>query len=312
MKQLIANILKVALATLALLCVIQIVVSIRIHGVTVNGQDNLEQVERANADVIFIGNSRCLTTFVPSVFKTYGINGLNLGLHGHANINYILCRYRDYRLRDNRAPKIVVINLDPFSSSDEHADYRKDRFARYAFLPKVADTIMLNYFRFNFAERYIPAYAILKYRMFFDCILLNNRSEWVKSGMELAPHKLCESKDDSSFADQLFLTFRPKDRDSLLTSQLIVLRSRLAQDGVKLVAVQVPVYRKIYNARFEDTKRICASAGVPLLDFCDSTFDNDCSIFSDYDHLNKEGAMIISNLTARKIAAGEAFAYSRK
>jgi hypothetical protein len=277
---------------------IQLLLSWRISGKSINGQDNLEQCSNRNTEVIFVGNSRCITTFMPERFQEKGIKAINLGLHGHPNLSFIENRISDYLLRNRKKPKVICINFDVFSvSKKEQSILMKDRFARYAFMPEKKDLIMLDYFGFDWAERNIPAYAILKYRKLLDAMILNNQSQWLSIGMETESKQICGNEQIQS-TKELKSIFRKKKDDILLMKELRALNIYYKKMGITLLAVQVPVFETIYNNRFKTTKKICQDAGVPFIDLAIEQFNKDCSLFKDLNHLNTKGSRLISDSVA--------------
>jgi hypothetical protein len=289
------------LVTGLFLVTIQIVISFRINGISINGQDNLEQLEALNADVISIGSSRCLTSFMPRAFEKNGINICNLGLHGHSSLTFVEMRFNDYNFRNEESPQVVILNVDAFVSvKKEHKMFMKDRFARYAFFPETKDLKMLDYFGFNWSERFIPAFAMLKYRKIWDAIFLNNQSQWLTIGMETEAKSICNV--ENKFTDEAIKNvIRAKNCDNSLMKELSRLNIKFKKMGITLLAVQVPIFETIYNNRFAATQKICQVAGVPFIDFAIERYNKDCSLFKDMNHLNTKGARVISDSVARYI-----------
>ncbi len=281
--------------------ILQLLISIRIKGKSINGQDNLDQIIDVNADVISIGSSRCLTSFTPSIFEGKGLTMSNLGLHGHSSLTFVDIRFEDYLSRNKIAPKFILINVDAFITvKKEHKMFMKDRFARYAFLPKSKDLKMLNYFGFNWSERYIPAYALLKYRKLWDALFLNNQSSWLTIGMETESNSICD-RENKSPGEEIKKAIRSEKIDIDLTLELSRLNVKYKNLGITLIAIQVPVFESIYNNRFKATKKICQDAGVPFIDLAVEQYNKDCSLFKDLNHLNTKGARLISDSVARYI-----------
>lgn len=303
MNKFIQKLSYLSISVIIYLIALQMLISWRIEGKSVNGQDNLEQCANVNAALVFIGNSRCITSFMPEVFSKKKISAINLGLHGHPSLNFIEVRINDYLTRNKRLPKLICFTLDVFSEpSSKHSILMKDRFARYAFIPKSNDISMLDYFEFNFAERYIPAFSMLKYRKIWDALLLNNQSQWLEIGMESESISICGTENNLPTQDLLKI-YRPQHQDEKLVKDLKILKNKYQKLGVKMVAVQVPVYKSIYNQRFLATHSICQKAGIPLLDLAIPQYNSECSLFKDLNHLNTNGASKISDSLAKFILA---------
>ena len=238
---------------------------------------------------------------MPERFQEKGIKAINLGLHGHPNLSFIEKRISDYLLRNRKKPKVICINFDVFSvSKKEQSILMKDRFARYAFMPKKADLIMLDYFAFNWAERNIPSHALLKYRKLSDAMFLNNQSQWLSIGMETESKQICGNEQIQS-SNELKSINRKKKDDNLLLKELRSLNMKYKKLGITMLAVQVPVFESIYNNRFKSTKKMCQDAGVPFIDLAIEQYNKDCSLFKDLNHLNTKGARLISDSVARYI-----------
>jgi hypothetical protein len=286
---------------LGYLAVLQIIISIRVNGKTINGQDNLEQCHNKNADIVFLGNSRCITTFMPSIFNAKGLKAVNLGLHGHPSVRFAKLRLENYIKRNSVNPKVVIINLDAFSAVyNEPSLIMKDRFARYAFLPEKMNRELLTYFNFNFLDTYVPSFALLKYRKIWDALLLNNVSQWPEIGMETETTEICSSLNKLK-SRALMKEYRNKKMDPTLIKELDEFNKELASKQIQLIAVQVPVYETIYNSRFIDTRQICDRSSTTFIDFAIPKFNSDCSIFKDLNHMNTKGARIISDSLSKFI-----------
>jgi hypothetical protein len=281
------------------LIAIQLLISWRISGVSINGQDNLEQSANRNVEIVFVGNSRCITSFMPKRYQVKGIEAINLGLHGHPSLSFVENRVSDYLKRNKKQPKVICINFDVFTvSKKQKSILMKDRFARYAFMPREENLIMLDYFGFNWAERFIPAFALLKYRKLSDALFLNNQSQWLSIGMETESQQICDNLQIHS-SEEVKSNYRKKKDDDILISELRSLDIKFKKMGITLVAIQVPVFETIYNNRFKATEKICQVVGVPFIDLAIERYNNDCSLFKDLNHLNTKGARLISDSVAR-------------
>src|SRR4051812_7370810 len=171
MSVFIKRMLLFLLSVILLITILQAIISIRISGKTVNGHDNLETTSNINADLVFLGSSRCWDHFDPKFFDTtYHLKSLNIGVDGHSEISMAIVRLKDYLSR-NKPPQKAVLSFDPFMSGGSNYNtnfVHKDNFARYAFLPSKKDLLIIDYFHFNFYERYIPLYAMFKYKRIAD------------------------------------------------------------------------------------------------------------------------------------------------
>lgn len=275
--------------------VLQFFISLRIQNISINGHDNLDQVH-SKANLIFLGSSRCLTSFDPAIFKTQGLNSVNLGLHGNGSIEFVKYRYLNYIATTHNTPKYAIVTIDPFTTIEKNGSIMKDRFARYCFNANPKDSGILNYFGFTKLEKVLPVYAILKYRKIWDIIFLNNKSTWEKIGMETSEETICSKTNYN-----LNPGHRGISQDHQLISKLKSLNRLFLSHGTQILIVQIPIYKNSAIHKFNRTKQICSEASVPFLNFCNSEYNDDCTIFADLIHLNKKGAQLISQKCALKI-----------
>lgn len=282
------------------LIVLQLLLSARVNGKSVNGQDNLDQTTNINADILFIGNSRCITSINPEVFKNEGLSVVNLGLHGHPNISYVVARLNHYMRNNSKKPSIVLFNLDPYSRTGK-SNIMKDRFARYAFGNCRKYQELTDYFEFDYCEKYIPAYALLKYRKIFDCLLLNNRSTFLQLGFESNTGDLCLEKFSKNEIDEHISLYRKRSEDFDLKKEITQLQDFCNSHKIKLIGFQLPVYQKIRTKNFDQTKHLADQLGLTFFDLSSLEHSNNCSLFKDKNHLNSEGADYFSAKIAKSL-----------
>ncbi len=284
--------MRFAIFSIILLLVFQIVISFRINGKTIRGHDNLEQTSNINADLVFIGSSRCWAHFDPVFFNTtYKLKSINIGVDGHSEISMAITRLKDYLSR-NSSPKFVIFSFDPFITAGSFYNntnfVHKNDFARYAFLPKKKDLPIVDYFKFDFYEKYIPLYAIFKYELLKDAISLNDNDNWSKYGYEMNDKKWDTIA--NPVKDIMRNFFFKKSEITSITNALDKLNNVCFLNNIKLTCIQTPVYKVIYdNASFLETKIICNNLNIPFIDANKEYIRNNMEYFYNSNHLNKFG-----------------------
>lgn len=291
MKQFFKNSFLFALLLISLLLLIQIIVSFRIKGKTVTGYDTLELTSNVNADLVFMGSSRCWAHFDPQFFEeNYQLKSVNIGMNGHSDLMASRLRLQNY-LAKNKAPKFVLLNIDPFISAGslEHNTkmVNKNDYARFAFFPKEEDQAFMDYFQFDTAERYVPLYALFKYQMFIDCVTLS-KSNVFPRGFELNDEQWDTIKYPISDINKKYF-FKPKDIPSI-TQALKELNDLCRKNNIRLIAIQSPVYKITYDTvAFERPKTICQQLNIPFIDVNAESIRNNTDYFYNAIHLNKKG-----------------------
>jgi hypothetical protein len=286
------NIIQFAFFSVILFVLFQAIISFRINGKTVRGHDNLEQTSNVNADLVFIGSSRCWAHFDPVFFDTtYKLKSINIGVDGHSEISMAITRLKDYLSRNN-SPKYVILSFDPFVSAGSFNNntnfVHKNDFARYAFLPSKKDLLIVNYFKFDFYEKYIPLYAIFKYKLLLDAIYLKSSDNWSKYGYEMNNNKWDTILNPVKNIMKDFF-FKKSDITSI-TNSLDSLNNVCFLNNTKLVCIQTPVYKVIHDdSTFSKTKSICSNLNIPFVDANKAYIRNNIKYFYNSNHLNKFG-----------------------
>ncbi|WP_284653025.1 hypothetical protein [Flavobacterium terrisoli] len=298
MKQFFKNIILFALLLIGIIFLIQIAVSYRIKGKTVTGYDTLEQTSDLNADLVFMGSSRCWAHFDPKFFEdNYKLKSVNIGMNGHSDLMASTLRLENY-LAKNKAPKFVLLNIDPFISAGtlEHNTklVNKNDYSRFAFFLKKEDEPFMDYFGFDTAERYVPLYALFKYQLIMDCVSLK-KSNLFPKGFELNDEKWDTIKYPISDVNKKYF-FKSKDIPSI-TKALKDLNDLCSANNIKLICIETPVYKSTYEATaFEMPKAICTNLGIPYIDVNEEYIRNKTDYFYNAIHLNKEGVYEMNKL----------------
>jgi len=288
---------KLAIFLLMLILILwtgQTLVDIRIKNRTVNGHDNLDIVKGQHNDMVFMGSSRCLSHFDPSLFeKALKIKAMNLGVDGHSELSMQILRLRDY-LQKNSSPRFVVLNFDPLVSAgsmEKNENFvHKNSFARYAYSHSKVNEPFVRYFDFNFAERHIPLYALLRYKLLLDCISLSNIDNWVTNGYE----KHDEQWDTIAHPINRNLVSYYFDTSASTLRTIGIgldsLNSLCIQHNCRLICVQSPIYKAVYDkTHYGLTANLCKTLAIPFFDLNNEEIDNNIDNFYNIDHLNTRG-----------------------
>lgn len=291
MKLFIKNTFLFALLLLGIIWVVQIAISHRIEGKTVNGYDTLESTANTNAELVCIGSSRCWAHFDPKFFEeNYHLKTINIGMNGHSDLTATVLRLQNYLYR-NKAPKFAILNLDPFVNSgslNNNANFvNKNQYARFAFFPNEKDSAFLDYFKFDNYEKYVPLYALFKYQSFIDCLTLKNTNAF-KSGFELNDEKWDTIKYPVNSKAKLYY-LKAKEIPNLIDA-LKKLNSFFQSKNIQLLCIQTPVYMSVYDPKaFEIPKNICQHLRIPFIDTNDQKIITNINNFYNTIHLNKKG-----------------------
>jgi hypothetical protein len=292
MKTFIKNIISFGILGIFIAVLLQIIISVKIVDETLNEVDNLEQTSKLNADLVFLGSSRCWVHFDPRFFdKTFNIKSINIGVDGHSEISMSILRLKDYLSR-NRPPKFVILSFDPFMEAGSYKDnnnfIHKNFFARYSFLPNTKNLLFVNYFKFNSFERYIPLYSIFKYKLLDDCINIKSTKKYKRDINHLVDKKwdtihnpITKELKNNYFTERQIFPIR---------NSLKELNMLCSDNNIKLLCIQTPVYKIIHDDEaFRRTKVICKNLNIPFIDLNIEPLRNNIKYFYSPSHLNKYG-----------------------
>ncbi len=309
MKKFIKNIFIFIFILLLCCAAIQLLVSWHIKGKSIYGQDNFHIIKNQDNRLIFLGSSRCIRHFDPKFFQeSLGISSVNLGVNGHSNLTMPMLRLK-YYLHYNKTPQFAILNFDPISTygsyniDDNENLIEKNYYSRYAFLPADDDTMIFNYFHFNLAEKYIPLYALLRYRTIFDAINLKGGNDLLVYGYKKNTRHWNPARNPADTA-HFFSTYTTfiRDKDSII-NHLTYFNDYCKSNKIKLIIVQSPVFRSIYDKRsFNLMKTICHDLGILFIDTNEDSIINDASNFSDANHLNATGVPKMLNIVVKDTA----------
>jgi len=256
------------------------------------GHDNLEQTSNINADLVFIGSSRCRAHFDPIFFDTtFKLKSINIGVDGHSEISMAITRLENYLSR-NKNPKYIIFSFDPLVSAGDllhnKNNVHKNAFARYAYLPSNINLPLVNYFQFDFPEKYIPLYAIFKYNNLSHILFSDNDKTWAKYGYDLHDEKWDTAKNPVS--NEIMNYYRKKSDIKSTTVALNSLQMLCKKNNAKLLCIQTPVYQVAHNdSIFSESESMCFFLNIPFVDANHEYIRKNIDFFYNSDHLNKSG-----------------------
>lgn len=259
-----------------------------------------------HADILIMGNSRALCSYEPVIIseslhkKTY-----NIGVSGQPmGISYL--RYRLYR-EHNKAPQILIINMD----DNELALYSSD-FGKEQYYPYFRHPVICNYLRsfgFTWRDLYVPLY---KYQGDYKLVGYSLMSLAGLYPLPYAQHTCGYYNADSDFdISELRAELQSNDSIPAVTEQEAVgLLSQLLQEvtreGVQPVFVYAPQY-ELLRTHLQMTQCIhvydslAAEYHIPILDYSAIEWSNDSAYFYNANHVNRQGAALFTVRLAHDI-----------
>lgn len=279
---------------------LQAVISYRIRDVNIGGNQTLH-AQHLDADLVFLGSSRTWAHFDPVFFeKTFGVKSVNIAVTGHSEIALATLRLENY-LSKNKAPKFAIFNFDPMASADsvnaKDNFVIKNDFARYAFWPDKCDAPIVDYFKFDAAEKYIPAYAIIKNKMLITHLMPKRTNRYTAFGYENNDEVWDTVK--NPVTDLMKKHYFPDSETTAVAKQLSMLDQVCKKNGIRLLCIQTPVYKSVYEAHyFSRNKAICKQLRIPYIDMESAEFRNDISYFYNSNHMNRKGVERMNALLA--------------
>ncbi|CDF78211.1 hypothetical protein BN863_4990 [Formosa agariphila KMM 3901] len=276
---------------------IQALISYRISGVNVSGNDNLELYKGFNADIVFLGSSRARSHFDPKFFaKEYNLKGLNLGMQSRNELTLYLSRLKDY-LSFNHAPKFIIINLDPHTNGnpidldkekDGKAIINKNNFSKYSFIPFNTNWKTIEFYNYNNFEKYVPLFSLFKYNQIKSYLFLNE-SNFEKNGYYKRTGVF-----NSSETEILRLKKGYEEiHDSKNTKLALEEFSKYCKElDIDIIAIQTPVINEIYSeVGFNQCQVMCKELNIPIINTNVDYIITNTNNFEDGYHLNRNGVV---------------------
>jgi hypothetical protein len=283
---------------IVIIYLLQGLISFRIKNKAITGYDNWDVTTNINAEIVLLGSSRCWVHFDPHFFeKTYHLKTVNIGMNGHSELPASILRLENY-LAKNKSPKYAILSFDPSitpsSFKDNNNFVNKNNYGRFAFLPSKENSDLIDYFKFDNCEKYIPLYAMFKYQLIQDAITLK-KSRIFKEGFELNDEQWDTLKYPISAVMKKH--FVKTDKIYLLKEQLKKLKLLCQKNNIQLICIQTPVYKSNYDSFiFNRSSEICKSINIPFIDANSVKIRNSIDNFYNSTHLNKKGVIEMNKL----------------
>lgn len=252
-----------------------------------------------NYDVLFIGSSRAEMHFNPKVFDSIGrFNSFNAGISGASvKLNYLLLKAY---CQQHKKPKHIIINIDYFALDNDSE--KIINFPR--FFPYLSNSILRNSLTqidSRFTSFYINPLHSLPYTQ-FDFISSSIHG-WLKipGKYDSLMYKGYQTSISQSFNDDQSLlpnfskiTQYNKDYiDSIITLT--------TKENITVIAVTSPIFQDDFNNYSTHKKTLALELNkifnthkIPYFNYTDSAICLNKNLFSDYIHLNRKGANLLS------------------
>ena len=260
--------------------------------------------KKLNSDLLVIGSSRAWSGYSTYILDSVlNLNSYNIGIDGHT-LDFQILRYNKY-LQFNKKPKIILLNIDFFSTFGEVSDYRYEReqFFPYQYLDYSLISQVSEVKNISFLERTIPLIRYFGY----------------KSEIEKGISSFFGKK---GFSDEgLYKGYRGNDykwqyeKDTLKSINANLSNSdalenfiiETKKNDIKLIFVKAPFYFPVYNivTNLDESNNLFESIAfkhdIIILDYYNSIISKDKNYFYNYTHLNKKGAEEFSKLLANDL-----------
>jgi hypothetical protein len=296
MRRFITRLIFFPLPLIAIALSLQLILSAVTGDKSLNEIDNLEQTTGINADLLFLGSSRCWVQFDPAFFNSeFELKSINIGVDGHSELPLAVLRLKNYLSR-NKSPKFIILSFDPMMNDGRNLNLvHKDYFSRYAFFPSEKNRGFVDFFQFNTAERYIPLYAVFRYQMLDDYV----KSAPLKKYNPMANHLVDKEWDTihNPIRSDMKRFYFTADKIPAIINALRELNQICIENKIKLLCLQTPVYKIIYDQEvFERTELICRRLKIPFVDMNRKYLRDDINNFYSPTHLNKKGVEKMNQL----------------
>ena len=239
-----------------------------------------------NEDLLFMGSSRCLHHFVPSVFeKAYGMTCFNAADWGIKNIYYhygllgnILSRY---------TPKIIVFEIHPCDYLDTpySGTERAGSLAPFCGMSDACDDML------KMAGKYwsYKLSTVYRYTGSLPNLIFGH---WGGMDRNLKGWKPLDGSLDTT-------SLKAEEFPFPVHQEKVKLLERFIQDcqakGIKLSFIVSPMYICTTQDVYKIPRGLAERYNISFFDyFRDPQFTGHAELFYDYGHLNREGAILFS------------------
>ena len=251
----------------------------------------LDVIDSMN-DLLIMGNSRAACHVNPEILDTLlPFHSYNLGLND-GGMDAVWHAWHLYRMRVNKMPHIVLLNVDGWTIEDIMAapSMRKNEYLPWCNDP--AWRTIISKAGFTFADRAVPLW---KYRRSRHWLLKGlkeytglQRSDYGRDILSYERGYIClddkVSKREGNPLGEMILDF----------SSLDLFFQMCRQENIKMICFYSPVYSS-YRNQWEISTRTSISdhithLDIPFLDYSEREECADPSYFRDDIHLNSKGA----------------------
>lgn len=264
---------------------------------------------QVGADIVISGSSRALNHYDPRrLTEATGLSAFNIGLNG-SQTDMQLARLRAY-LRHNRAPRLLIHNLDLFSlqvspgevfDPAQYGPYLDER-TLYEALARIDEDA--------WKWRMLPLYTYAVEDMRFT---------WIKGLAALAGWRPAEDHAEGYLPQHRswtgeFIRWREDHPHGVLVPvqregerALEELLALCRRKGIAVLLVYSPEYHEVQpltlnrRAVFERFARLASRHGATLWDWSESPISRDPRHFYNSQHLNAQGADLFSRELAARL-----------
>ncbi len=264
-----------------------------------------------DADVVVSGSSRALTHYDPRIIANYtGLRAYNIGLNG-SQTDMQVARLATY-LRHNKAPLLLIHNLDAFSFQTTHGGvYDPGQYMPYLREPAIYDALLRSD-PDAWRSKFVPLYGYAVQDLRFTWI------SGVASALGWKPAEDHFQGFKPRFASwtEDFARLKASNPNGVtfaiepdgVTAMEALLRLCSAH-GVKVILVYSPEYEEMQrltlNRReiFGAFEKLGRDFGAAVWDYSNSPISAHKQYFYNSQHLNAEGAELFSRDIASRIVS---------
>jgi hypothetical protein len=255
-------------------------------------------IEKTNADLLIFGSSRANHHYEPNIFESnLNLTYYNVGRDG----NFIFYHYAVLKGALKRyKPKVIILDIirREFQKDQDSYDRLSILLPYYQTHSEIQPIIELksNFEKFKLISNIYPfnssLFTILTGNLEFN----KKRKSDIKGYVPLSKTLDRPIQIDNSPTKYMIDSLKVKFFESFIKDCI--------QSNVKLYIVCSPYYIKFSHSDYtiNQAKEIAKNNNIPFFDYSnDSVFINNPQLFTDFEHLNDNGAKIFSKMLIDKI-----------
>lgn len=270
---------------------------------------------RITSEILIVGSSRAKTHYDCGVLqKRTGMSCFNAGLDG-SRIGVQLAQLRVF-LKRNRRPRLVVIDIDRNTARGVRPPFKlKEVFDPVQYLPFLHEPEVFRAFcelkpDDCWKHRWIPMYSAAVYGQVFIKRSLSGlffESQGLQNTVPGIPLNFKTWTDSYErgyhLPEKPFEDLLDPEGTALLVEMIRELRGR----GIPVIVVHSPEFKVLqqrllnYRGLLNDLRRQAEDAGAVFWDFTRISINDNPRCFKDSRHLNTPGALLFSELLARRL-----------